>query len=108
MSAKPDSASVLTAYTTRIPILLDGDTGYGNFNNVRRLVRKLDQRDIAAVCIEDKLYPKTNSFIDGNKQQLAEVDELVRRGHSVRVVYTTGHWLDVDSLEDVLAAGSFA
>jgi len=26
----------------------------------------------------------------------------------VRVVYTTGHWLDVDSLEDVLAAGSFA
>jgi hypothetical protein len=27
---------------------------------------------------------------------------------SVRVVYTTGHWLDVDSLDDVLAAGSFA
>jgi phosphoenolpyruvate phosphomutase len=26
---------------TTIPILLDADTGYGNFNNVRRLVRKL-------------------------------------------------------------------
>ena len=25
---------------TTIPILLDGDTGYGNFNNMRRLVRK--------------------------------------------------------------------
>ena len=25
-----------------IPILLDGDTGYGNFNNARRLVRKLE------------------------------------------------------------------
>ena len=25
-----------------LPILLDGDTGYGNFNNMRRLVRKLD------------------------------------------------------------------
>lgn len=24
-----------------LPILLDGDTGYGNFNNVRRLVKKL-------------------------------------------------------------------
>ena len=24
---------------TSIPILLDGDTGYGNFNNMRRLVR---------------------------------------------------------------------
>ena len=26
---------------TTIPILLDGDTGYGNFNNMRRLVKKL-------------------------------------------------------------------
>jgi phosphoenolpyruvate phosphomutase len=34
--------------------------------------------------------------------------ELVRRGEKVRVVYTTGHWLDVDSLDDVVAAGSFA
>jgi phosphoenolpyruvate phosphomutase len=35
------------------------------------------------------------------------LDELVRRGHRVRVIYTTGHWLDVDSLDDVLAAGTF-
>ena len=47
---------------TSIPILLDGDTGYGDFNNMRRLVQKLEQRDIAGVCIEDKLFPKTNSF----------------------------------------------
>ncbi len=67
------------ADATSIPILLDGDTGYGNFNNVRRLVGKLEQRGIAAVCIEDKLYPKTNSFIDGNKQQLAEIDEFCSR-----------------------------
>jgi len=35
-------------------------------------------------------------------------NELLRRGHRIRVVYTTGHWLDVDTLDDVLAAGSFA
>jgi phosphoenolpyruvate phosphomutase len=67
------------ADATSIPILLDGDTGYGNFNNVRRLVAKLEQRGIAAVCIEDKLYPKTNSFIDGHKQQLAKIDEFCSR-----------------------------
>ncbi len=61
---------------TSIPILLDGDTGYGNFNNMRRLVKKLEQRDIAGVCIEDKQFPKTNSFIDGNKQPLADIDEF--------------------------------
>lgn len=59
-----------------LPILIDGDTGYGNFNNVRRLVRKLEQRRIAGVCLEDKLFPKTNSFINGERQVLAEVDEF--------------------------------
>jgi phosphoenolpyruvate phosphomutase len=59
-----------------LPILLDGDTGYGNFNNVRRLVRKLEQRNVAGVCLEDKLFPKTNSFIDGERQALADVDEF--------------------------------
>lgn len=61
---------------TTIPILLDGDTGYGNFNNMRRLVTKLEQRNIAGVCIEDKQFPKVNSFIDGNKQPLADINEF--------------------------------
>jgi phosphoenolpyruvate phosphomutase len=59
-----------------LPILLDGDTGYGNFNNMRRLVRKLEQRGIAGVCIEDKQFPKTNSFLNGERQPLAEVAEF--------------------------------
>ncbi len=62
---------------TSIPILLDADTGYGNFNNVRRLVKKLEQRGIAGACIEDKLFPKTNSFINGESQPLADVEEFV-------------------------------
>ncbi|MBL8074953.1 MAG: phosphoenolpyruvate mutase [Nitrospira sp.] len=61
---------------TTIPILLDGDTGYGNFNNMQRLVRKLEQRRIAAVCIEDKLFPKTNSFIKGDAQPMADMHEF--------------------------------
>src|SRR5439155_582036 len=35
------------ADATSIPILLDGDPGYGNFNNMRRLVRKLEQAGVA-------------------------------------------------------------
>ncbi len=61
---------------TRIPILLDGDTGYGNFNNMRRLVKKLEQRGVAGVCIEDKIFPKTNSFIGGERQPLADIAEF--------------------------------
>lgn len=66
------------ADATTLPILVDGDTGYGNFNNVRRLVRKLGERGIAGVCLEDKLFPKTNSFL-GERQPLADIAEFCGR-----------------------------
>lgn len=59
-----------------LPILLDADTGYGNFNNARRLVRKLEEQGVAGACLEDKLFPKTNSLLDGRAQPLADVEEF--------------------------------
>lgn len=66
----------LMADAASLPILVDGDTGHGNFNNARRFVQKLEQRGVAGVCLEDKLFPKTNSFIDGETQPLADCDEF--------------------------------
>ena len=66
----------LMADATTVPILLDGDTGYGDFNSMRRLVRKIERSGGAGVCIEDKLFPKTNSFIEGERQPLADPDEF--------------------------------
>ncbi|HKB38817.1 MAG TPA: phosphoenolpyruvate mutase [Gemmataceae bacterium] len=76
---------------TRVPILLDGDTGFGNFNSVRRLIRKLEQRGVAGVCIEDKLFPKTNSFLNGTAQPLAEVEEFCGK---IRAAKDTQHCPD--------------
>ena len=61
---------------TTIPILMDGDTGFGNFNNARRLVKKLEQIGIAGVCIEDKQFPKTNSFLNNAIDELADPYEF--------------------------------
>lgn len=69
-------AAEFMADATRVPILLDGDTGFGDFNSVRRLVRKLEQRGLAGVCIEDKEFPKRNSFIQGERQPLADIEEF--------------------------------
>lgn len=41
-----------------IPLLADGDTGYGNAMNVRRTVRGLSRAGCAAVMIEDQVAPK--------------------------------------------------
>ena len=62
---------------TTIPILLDADTGYGNFNNARILTRKLEQRGIAGACIEDKLFPKSNSLLGNTESKpLASIEEF--------------------------------
>lgn len=57
-----------------IPILFDGDSGFGNFNNVRHVVKRLSHYGIAGISLEDKLFPKMNSFIAG-AQALSSVDE---------------------------------
>jgi phosphoenolpyruvate phosphomutase len=69
------SNAELIADAVDIPVLMDGDTGFGNFNNVRRLVRKLEQRGIAGVCLEDKSFPKANSF-SGARHELVSIPEF--------------------------------
>lgn len=60
---------------TRLPIIADCDTGFGNSNNVIHMVREYESSGIAAVCIEDKLFPKVNSFVPG-RQELAPAWEF--------------------------------
>ncbi|WP_213291224.1 isocitrate lyase/phosphoenolpyruvate mutase family protein, partial [Bradyrhizobium sp. sGM-13] len=47
--------------STKLPVLVDGDNGFGNFNNARLLARKLSQRGAAGVALEDSCFPKMNS-----------------------------------------------
>lgn len=88
---------------TDIPILLDGDTGYGNFNNARRLVSKLEQRGIAGVCIEDKLFPKTNSLLDGRQQPLADVAEFCGKIRAMKDTQADPHFNVVARVEAFIA-----
>lgn len=88
---------------TSIPILLDGDTGYGNFNNARRLVKKLEQRRIAGVCVEDKLFPKTNSFISGEAQPLADIDEFCGKLKAMKDTQEDGDFVVVARVEAFIA-----
>ena len=89
--------------SSSIPVLVDADTGYGNFNNVRRLVRKLEQREIAAVCIEDKLFPKTNSFLNGERQPLADVDEFCGKIKAAKDTQTDPDFSVVARVEALIA-----
>ncbi|NRP75823.1 Phosphonopyruvate hydrolase [Ensifer psoraleae] len=68
---------------TNIPVLVDGDSGFGNLNNAGLVARKLHQRGAAGICLEDKGLPQMNSFL-GNKHPLANIDEYSDRLKAVR------------------------
>ncbi|MGX5851208.1 phosphoenolpyruvate mutase [Mesorhizobium sp. PL10] len=68
---------------TNVPVLVDGDSGFGNFNNARIVARKLKQRGASGVCLEDKGFPKMNSFV-GDRHPLADIDEFSGRLKAVK------------------------
>lgn len=69
-------AAAMMNDATSLPVICDCDTGYGNASNVSHMVKKYEAQGIAAVVIEDKLFPKVNSFIPG-RQELAQVEEFM-------------------------------
>ena len=66
-----------------IPVLVDGDSGFGNFNNARLAALKLWQRGAAGLCLEDKSFPKMNSFVDA-EHALADTAEFCGRLKAVK------------------------
>ena len=60
-----------------IPVICDADTGYGNPLNVRRTVREYEAAGVAAIHIEDQLFPKKCGFFEG--KQVIPQDEMVQK-----------------------------
>ena len=62
-----------------IPIIADCDTGFGGPSNVSHMVKKYEKAGIASVCIEDKTFPKQNSFLENSKQELLAEKDFVAK-----------------------------
>ena len=58
-----------------IPVLVDCDSGFGNSQNVISAVKLLEKAGAAGICIEDKSFPKVNSYIN-LRQNLVETTEF--------------------------------
>jgi methylisocitrate lyase len=48
-----------------LPVLVDGDTGFGNSTNVARTVRAFERAGAAALFIEDQTFPKRCGHTSG-------------------------------------------
>lgn len=85
-----------------IPVLVDGDSGFGNFNNARLVANKLWQRGAAGLCLEDKGFPKMNSFV-GDRHPLAETHEFCGRIAAVKDTVPDANFVLIARIEALIA-----
>lgn len=70
------------ARSTNLPLLVDGDTGYGETLNVMHMVRSFEDAGGAAVQLEDQLLPKKCGHL--NDKKLASADEMCAKVAAAR------------------------
>lgn len=90
---------------TNVPILVDGDTGGVDWNAARIMVNKLTKSGAAGVCIEDKLYPKHNSFLANSENDLA--DPFVHAGKIKAMKKENPEFVVVARLEGFISKADF-
>lgn len=86
----------------RIPVVADCDTGYGNLNNLIRAVRKFESAGVAAVCIEDKLFPKINSLLP-DWHELAPIPEFVGKIKATKDSQRSSDFMVIARVEALIA-----
>jgi phosphoenolpyruvate phosphomutase len=86
-----------------IPVVADCDTGFGNSNNVIRMVEKYEAAGVAAVCIEDKKFPKVNSLLSGSRQELAPVAEFTGKVMAAKNAQISDEFLVIARVEALIA-----
>jgi len=96
------SAAIDMIDSVSIPVVADCDTGFGNSNNVIRMVKKYEAAGVAAVCIEDKLFPKVNSYIPG-RQELASIPEFVGKIMASKSAQRTEDFMIFARIEALIA-----
>jgi 2,3-dimethylmalate lyase len=69
------SNAAAMAATVSIPLIADADTGYGGALNVYRTVREYERAGVAALHIEDQVFPKRCGHLDG--KQVIPCEEMV-------------------------------
>jgi phosphoenolpyruvate phosphomutase len=62
-----------------IPVIADCDTGFGGPSNVSHMVKKYEGTGVAAVSIEDKVFPKQNSLLEDSSQELIPEKDFVAK-----------------------------
>ncbi len=65
-----------------VPVIADGDTGYGGVHNVARTIRLYERAGVAAIQLEDQVFPKKCGHFEG--KEVVATEQMVERIHAAR------------------------
>jgi methylisocitrate lyase len=90
---------------TRLPLVVDGDTGFGGILNVMRTVREVEDAGAAALQLEDQVLPKKCGHLNDKRlvapeEMAAKIAAAVRARRHLRIIART----DAVSVEGFEAA----
>lgn len=88
------------ANAVAIPVMADGDTGFGNALNTFHTVRLLEGAGAAGVNIEDQVFPKRCGHLDG--KAVISIDEMVQKVRAAVEARRDPHFV-INARTDVLA-----
>jgi phosphoenolpyruvate phosphomutase len=87
----------------KIPVIADCDTGFGGPSNVNHMVKKYENAGVAAICIEDKIFPKQNSLLENGKQELLSEKDFVAKIIAGREAKIDPNFMIIARVESLIA-----
>ena len=86
-----------------LPVIADCDNGYGNAINVIRTVEEYERRGIAAICIEDNVFPKRCSLYPGGRRELESIAEFSGKIRAAKTAQRCPDFLVIARTEALIA-----
>lgn len=88
---------------TSIPVIADCDTGFGNAINVMRTVADFEAAGVAAISIEDNVFPKRCSFYAGVARELVPTEEHARKVAAAKAAQKADDFVVIARTEALIA-----
>lgn len=102
MSEMVDNAAAI-ARAVQLPVIADADTGFGNQLNVQRTVREYERAGVAAIHLEDQVFPKRCGSLPG--KALVPLEEAAQKIRAAVAARSDPDFMIIARCDALLVAG---
>ena len=102
MTEMVDNAAAIVQ-SIQLPVIADADTGFGNALNVQRTVREYERVGVAAIHLEDQVFPKRCGSLPG--KALVPLEEAAQKIRAAVAARSDPDFIVIARCDALLVAG---